>query len=97
MNVSNETIERAASLARLELTPAERDRLTRDLQAILSYVEQLTTLDTTGIPPTAHAAALSTPLRDDIPRIASDATREALLRASPDRRGDLFGVPKVKE
>jgi aspartyl-tRNA(Asn)/glutamyl-tRNA(Gln) amidotransferase subunit C len=88
------TVERMAALARLQLDPAERERMVRELQAILAYVEQLRALDLEGIEPTSQVAEGAPPeLRADEARPCD--VREEALGAAPDRDGDYFRVPQV--
>jgi len=86
-------VERIAALARLELSHAEAERMTADIEAILGYVASLDALDTTGIEPTTHAVPLATPLRDD--RAAAALDPERALANAPLRDGFAFVVPKV--
>ncbi len=92
--LSQQDVKRIAELARLELTPAELDLYTRQLGDILTYVGQIRTLDTTGVPPTSQV--LNRPVdRDDEPRPA--LSRADLLRNAPDAAPEagLFKVPRV--
>ena len=88
-------VERIARLARLALTAEERDLFARQLTSILQYAEQLREVDTTGIAPTSHPLALTTPLRDDETR--SSLPRDEALKAAPDAEpaAGLFKVPRV--
>ena len=65
MKISREEVRRIAALGRLELTGAEVEAMTGQLDAILQYVAQLEKLDTTGVEPTAHLGEMATPLRAD--------------------------------
>jgi aspartyl-tRNA(Asn)/glutamyl-tRNA(Gln) amidotransferase subunit C len=87
-------VERVAALAQIELTAEEKQLFTRQLADILHYAEQIQTLDTTGVPATAHVNVASHE-RDDVP-VPSLPTEEALA-ASPDASTDagLFRVPRV--
>jgi aspartyl-tRNA(Asn)/glutamyl-tRNA(Gln) amidotransferase subunit C len=92
--LSREDVLRIAELARLELTSGEVELFTRQLAAILEYVEQIRALDTTGVMPTSHV--LNRPVeRDDRPIQPLDRT-EALANA-PDAAAEagLFKVPRV--
>jgi aspartyl-tRNA(Asn)/glutamyl-tRNA(Gln) amidotransferase subunit C len=86
---------RIAELARLALTAEERDRLGRELAAILTYVEQIGTIDTSGVEPTAHVQLDRPTLRPD--QLRPSLARDAALRNAPDavRGPGLFRVPKV--
>lgn len=92
--LTQQDVKRIAELARLELTTGELDLFTRQLADILTYVEQIRTLDTTGVPPTSHV--LNRPVdRDDV--LQPSLSREELLGNAPDaaREAGLFKVPRV--
>jgi aspartyl-tRNA(Asn)/glutamyl-tRNA(Gln) amidotransferase subunit C len=87
-------VQRIADLARLELTAEELDLFTRQLGDILTYVEQIRSLDTTGVVPTSQV--LNRPVdRDDVP--AETLSRSELLKNAPDAalEAGLFKVPRV--
>ena len=84
-----------AALARLALSPAEIEAMTRDLEQILAHVASLDALDTRGVPPTLHGFDLPTPLRPD--RAAQPLDPELAVLNAPARQGTAFLVPKVLE
>lgn len=87
-------MQRIADLARLELSSEELDLFTRQLGDILTYVEQIRALDTSGVEPTSQV--LNRPVdRDDTP--GPTLTRAQLLDNAPDASTEagLFKVPKV--
>jgi aspartyl-tRNA(Asn)/glutamyl-tRNA(Gln) amidotransferase subunit C len=92
--LTEQDVKRIAELARLELTSGELELFTRQLGDILTYVEQIQGLDTTGVAPTSHV--LNRPVdRDDVPQ--PTLSREELLRNAPDAAPEagLFKVPRV--
>jgi len=94
MPIDRSTVQKIAALARLAVDPSEEERYVRELQAILSYVEQLQALDVAGIEPTSTVVAGEPPpLRAD-EELPCDLHEEALAEA-PDREGDYFRVPRV--
>lgn len=95
MKISREEVEHVARLARLELTEAEKEMFTGQMDAILAYVDKLNELDTKGITPTSHAVPMENAFREDevAPSIGID---KALLNA-PDRSDNFFRVPQVIE
>jgi aspartyl-tRNA(Asn)/glutamyl-tRNA(Gln) amidotransferase subunit C len=98
MALTPEEARWVAHLARLELSEAELATMTRQLGAIVEYVDQLRQLDTEGVEPLAHALEVHNVFRDDEP-VPSLSVTEALANA-PDRlqdaKGDQFyGVPAV--
>ncbi|MGE0042177.1 MAG: Asp-tRNA(Asn)/Glu-tRNA(Gln) amidotransferase subunit GatC [Vicinamibacterales bacterium] len=93
-SLSRQEVERIAELARLALTPDEIELFTRQLGDILGYVDQIRTVDTSGVAPTAHV--LSRPIeRPDEPR--PTLPRAEALAGAPDaaREAGLFKVPRV--
>ena len=92
--LTQKDVRRIAELARLELTADELDLFTRQLSGILTYVEQIRELDTTGVLPTSQV--LNRPVdRDDT--LQPSLSREDLLTNAPDaaREAGLFKVPRV--
>lgn len=95
MKITRAEVEHVARLARLELTDAEMETFTGQMDAILAYVEKLNELDTSGIVPTAHAVPMENAFRDD--REAPSIGIESALANAPDRVEGFFRVPKVIE
>ncbi|MGH9383393.1 MAG: Asp-tRNA(Asn)/Glu-tRNA(Gln) amidotransferase subunit GatC [Vicinamibacterales bacterium] len=93
-SLSEQDVKRIANLARLELTPAELSLFTQQLSDILVYVEQIQSLDTSGVAPTSHV--LNRPVdRDD--REAPTLPLADALANAPDAAPEagLFKVPRV--
>ena len=88
-------IDQVAELARLNLKPAERQKLASDLDKILAYVDQLRELKTDTVPPTTHALELENVFRRD--KVIPSNVREDVLHYAPKREGNFFKVPKVIE
>jgi aspartyl-tRNA(Asn)/glutamyl-tRNA(Gln) amidotransferase subunit C len=93
MSVTTNEVERIAALARLSFTPAEKERLTRELNDILSYMETLNAVDTTGVAPLSQVVPLENVFREDSVHPSLD--REEILRGAPERSGEAFRVPNV--
>ena len=96
MSLTSVDISRIANLARLELAPAESERMRTQLNGFFDVVEQMRAVDTTGIEPLAHPVAsvrdIALRLREDI---ASEANqRGANQRSAPAVERGLFLVPK---
>jgi aspartyl-tRNA(Asn)/glutamyl-tRNA(Gln) amidotransferase subunit C len=82
---------KVARLARLELEPDEVARMTAELSAIVGYVQKLSELDTSEVPPTAQVHVDRIALRDDEPR--PGLSHEDALSESPRAAHDGFAVP----
>jgi aspartyl-tRNA(Asn)/glutamyl-tRNA(Gln) amidotransferase subunit C len=88
-------VEHVARLARLDLAPEEKERMRGQLDAILSYIEQLRRVDTTGVEPTAHVLPLVNVLRDD--EVRPSYPVDAMLANAPEPEDGQFRVPRILE
>ena len=99
MALTHQDIERVAHLARLRLRPDETARTLSQLNDFFKLVEQMEAINTDGVEPLAHPAAVlgqvALRLRDDI---ASEPNqRDASQVSAPAVENGLFLVPKVIE
>lgn len=88
-------IDKIAELARIKLKPEEKEKLTKDLNAILGYVKKLESLPTDAVEPTSHVLNLENVFRAD--EVKGCEVREEVLQHAPAREGKFFKVPKVVE
>jgi len=95
VEITKQEVERVAKLARLEITPAEKDTFAKQLSQILTHVEKLKQYDTKSVEPTATVLGQVNVFRDDDVR-PSLPVAKALANA-PEREGDGFSVPKIIE
>ena len=95
MKLTREEVQRVAMLARLQLTPAEEERFTEQLDNILQYVGKLNQLDTSGIEPFTHAVDMTIPMRED--KVTNEPNAEVLLANAPAQDNNFFQVPKILE
>lgn len=95
MSITIQDVEHVARLARLELTEAEKEQFTGQLNAILKYAEKLNELDTDGVEPTSHVLPISNVMREDV-RKESLPLDKVLLNA-PDEEDGQIKVPAVLE
>lgn len=94
VQVSTDDVLHLATLSALALLPDEIDRLRTDIERILSYIEQLNELDTSGVEPTYQVTGLKSVYRTD--EVDDDSvSTETLLDLAPERQGQLIKVPKV--
>lgn len=95
MKISRQEVEHVSRLARLALNDKELDSLTGEMDAILGYVEQLNTLNTDDIVPTAHAVPMENAFRAD--DVKPSFTIEQALANAPDASEEAFRVRRVIE
>ena len=99
MALTPDDIGRIAHLARLELEPAEQQRMLAQINGFFGLVERMRAVDTNGIEPMAHPVAafqdVQLRLRDDV--ASEPDQREANQQSAPAVERGLFLVPKVIE
>lgn len=92
-SISQKEVEHVAQLARLELTDAEKTRFAEQLSHILTYVDQLQSVPTEGVPLTASVANEEPVLREDTPREC--LSLEQALANAPESSDGFFVVPRI--
>ena len=95
MAVDKDTVARIARLARIRITEAEGEALTGELTNILDWVEQLSELETEGVPPMTSVVARQAPMRAD--EVTDGDQAEAVVKNAPEPAHGFFTVPKVVE
>jgi len=95
MAISVDEVRYIASLARLRFSEEQEEHLAEQMSEILEYMEKLSELDTTDVPPMSHVLDLYNVFRADTAH--QRITPEEALENAPDADGDYFRVPKVIE
>ena len=95
MKVDHEALQKIAHLARLEVHPEEEADLLNSLNGVLTWMEQLAEVDTTGVEPLTHISDETNVLRDDV--VGNHLSREEALANAPQHDDQFFHVPKVLE
>ena len=93
MKLSAQEVAHVAALARLKLSPEMGEKLTEQLNDILTAMDKLTQLDTSGVPSTNHALELTGAMRPD--KATESLPRDEALKNAPASDGESLIVPKV--
>lgn len=93
MKITPELIQHLCKLSQLEVAPNEEEALREDLEKMVSFVEQLQQVDTSGIHPLQHMSGEAMALRND--EVRSMVSREQALQNAPAASSHFFTVPKV--
>jgi aspartyl-tRNA(Asn)/glutamyl-tRNA(Gln) amidotransferase subunit C len=93
MEVNDEMVDQLSNLARLTFEPQEKEEIKKDLQKMVSFIEKLNELDTTGVKPLLFMTDEVNVLRED--EVKGSITREEGLLNAPARDEQFFKVPKV--
>jgi aspartyl-tRNA(Asn)/glutamyl-tRNA(Gln) amidotransferase subunit C len=98
MKITEQQVRYVASLANLELTEAETAKMAKDLDGILTHIDKLNELDTSGVEPMAQvlfAAVAASTLREDA--AGRTLSNEEALANAPQAGAGQFKVPKIIE
>ncbi|MFA4831061.1 MAG: Asp-tRNA(Asn)/Glu-tRNA(Gln) amidotransferase subunit GatC [Patescibacteria group bacterium] len=90
-------VQQIANLARLELTEKEKQRYAEQISAVLGYMEILNEVNTDGVPETCQVTGLEDVTREDEVVECDKETRQMLLDAFPEKKGNLLKVKGVFE
>ncbi|WP_066071386.1 Asp-tRNA(Asn)/Glu-tRNA(Gln) amidotransferase subunit GatC [Neobacillus soli] len=91
--ISNEQVKHVANLARLAITEEEAEKFTKQLDAIITFAEQLNELDTSNVEPTYHVLDMKNVLREDIPQ--KGLPLEEVLKNAPEHQDGQIRVPSI--
>jgi aspartyl-tRNA(Asn)/glutamyl-tRNA(Gln) amidotransferase subunit C len=95
MSVDQATVRRIAHLARIKVTDEEVPHLAKELNAILAFVEELASVDVTGVEPMTSVTPMKMKMRADVVTDGDQAA--SVLANAPASEDDFFVVPKVVE
>lgn len=95
MSIDRATVDHVATLARLDLTKAERKQLQEQLSTILEHINAISEADTSQVPATAHILPLSDVMRPDDSQPWQDP--EQLIGRAPAHDGPYIRVRAVLE
>lgn len=93
MEVTDALVDKIAKLARLEFHDEEKGDIKEDLRKMITFIDKLNELDTTGVEPLLHMSGNVNLLREDVARVS--ITREEALKNAPFHDAQFFKVPKV--
>lgn len=91
--ITTEQVAHLASLARIDLSPEEINRLTTELGQIVDSVAKVAEVATPDVPATSHPMPLTNVFRPDT--VVPSLTVEQALSGAPDHDGDKFRVPAI--
>lgn len=92
MDISDELIDKLSDLAKLDFDGEEKVRMKEDMKKMVTFIDQLNTIDTKGVEPLIFMSDAVNRLRDDV--VHQEITHEEALRNAPKKDSDYFRVPK---
>jgi len=95
MKIDKDLLNKIAHLARLEFDEESAGEMMEDMSEILTWVEKLNELDTSGVAPLTTMSHEVNAMRED--HVGEHLARERALKNAPERDSEYFRVPKVLE
>ncbi|MGC1204438.1 MAG: Asp-tRNA(Asn)/Glu-tRNA(Gln) amidotransferase subunit GatC [Flavobacteriaceae bacterium] len=95
MGINKETLEKIAHLARLEFDEKSEEKMLKDMNNILTFVEKLQELDTENVEPLQSMSFEVNQLRED--EKGEHLAHDKGLKNAPKKDENYFRVPKVIE
>lgn len=95
MSVDQATVRRIAHLARIAVEDDEVERLKGELNAILAFVEELSSVNVDGVEPLTSVLPMQMKKRRD--EVTDGGFADDILANAPEREDHYFVVPKVVE
>ena len=95
MSIDKNQVKKVAKLSRISLDENKVESLSKDLNSIINFVEQLNKLDTKDTKPLSSVIDKTLEPRND--KVNDGQMKEEILKNSPDKNEDFFIVPKVIE
>tara|TARA_Y100000996_G_scaffold351952_1_gene291392 strand:- start:143 stop:430 length:288 start_codon:yes stop_codon:yes gene_type:complete len=95
MSIEKNQVKKVAKLSRISLDESKVESLSKDLNSIINFVEQLNKLDTKDTKPLSSVIDKTLEPRND--KVNDGQMKEEILKNSPDKNEDFFIVPKVIE
>lgn len=83
-----------ARLSKIKLNDEEVDKFVNELNSIVEYVEQISSVDTSGLKPTDQVTGLKNVMRPD-KTIDYKETAEELLKNAPASENNYIKVKRV--
>lgn len=91
--LNKEEIDALAHLSRLQLTEAEGEKMTEQINKLLNNFADLQKLDTSNVAPTSHAVPTYNVFRED--EVKPSLKPEEVVANGPQVAENCFVVPKI--
>ena len=95
MEFDKKSLLKLGKLARISISEDKLNNLSKDLNSILIFVDQLKEIKTDQVDPTSNSLNQKLEVRDD--KVDTKNSAEDILENAPEKEMDFFVVPKVIE
>lgn len=94
-HIDDPTLDQVAQLAQLSVSDQDREMIKAELNKVLTLVNRLASVETTGVDPMAHPLSIQQPLRLD--QVTESDQSRSIPQFAPAFADHYFLVPKVIE
>ena len=95
MPIDKDTVSKVSNLARIKIDNNQLEKISKELEAVMGWIDSLSEVETSGIEPVANVTGQTLPLRED--KITDGGYSDKILNNAPEKEGGFFVVPKVIE
>jgi aspartyl-tRNA(Asn)/glutamyl-tRNA(Gln) amidotransferase subunit C len=96
MQVDDALLQRLEKLSHLQIADDKREEIINQMSEIVSFVDNLSELDTEGVDDTFAMRDVSTALREDTPS-CNTQINDDIIKNAPQNADHFFIVPKIIE
>ena len=95
MPIDKDTVSKVSNLARIKIDNNQLEKISKELEAVMGWIDSLSEVETSGIEPVANVTGQKLPLRED--KVTDGGYSNKILNNAPEKEGGFFVVPKVIE
>jgi aspartyl-tRNA(Asn)/glutamyl-tRNA(Gln) amidotransferase subunit C len=93
--ITKDQLKHLAELAKIEFTEEELESFLKDINQILSYVEEIQKLDLDQFEPMIGGILQKLSLREDEIARAEPETKELILEQFPEKKDNFLKTPRI--
>lgn len=95
MGISKEDIKHIADLSMLNLSDADVEKYTKDMEQIVDFANKINEIDTSSTEESAFASDATNVFRKD--EVKESFDRDLLLSNAPNSNGEAYSLPNVMD
>jgi aspartyl-tRNA(Asn)/glutamyl-tRNA(Gln) amidotransferase subunit C len=92
-HIDDETIDEVGILAKLMLTPEEKEKAKADMEQMLDYIDEMNELDTENVEPMSHVFPVKNVFREDV--VTNGDGHDDMLKNAPEVKDGAYKVPRT--
>lgn len=93
--IDRKDVDKLATLARIEMSDAEKDAMVKELESILGYVSEIQEVATVEAAPAERVGMLRNVMREDVDPNAERTYTAEIVASAPKSEGDYIKVKKI--